>query len=544
MDNQSTIKNGSVWCKTCPIFENGDTISAKTALTGDLPLAKVFDSRLTLILLEHLKDIVLLVNKGGMLLYLNSSAKDLLQVQEVSVIGEYLSDLLTLINPRTNEIVTDQSYFDKLFVENIEPKQYNELLYFDANRRRRQVSLKIIPIKEDDTLTGAMYIITDQTVYHLMEDQLLKVQQLQSQREFIGGIAHDFNNILTSIMGNISLAQLQSDKPENVKTRLTAAEKNCEKAQNLSLQLMNYSKEGIPNKKCGSILEIAEETARFVSHGSNVNVEFNFAKDVSPLEFDAVQISQVINNLVLNATQAMPSGGTVTISCCNFKVTKNDQLPITPGDYVNIRIADNGIGIAADYLNRIFEPFFTTKETGYGIGLASCRKIINNHNGHISVSSQLGEGTEFNIFLPVSSLSRCEVEESSEQKDYNGDGKVLLLDDDPEVRKIFEKMLILFGYEVEHASNEKEALALFRESVSSSDKYKFVIVDLTLKGGASGYDTFKKLRAVDNNVKAILTTGYLNNPMLKDYRELGFVGYLAKPFRLQELILLLSNIRD
>jgi len=366
------------------------------------------------------------------------------------------------------------------------------------------------------------------------EGELLRVQKLESLGVLAGGIAHDFNNILTAILGNISLAMLYV-KPGNVLfERLLEAENASVRARSLTQQLLTFSKGGTPVKKTASIVDLIKESAGFVLRGSQVKCDFILADNIWPVEVDEGQMSQVIQNLVINADQAMPDGGTITVRVENNIVTAEDVLPLRERRYVKITIQDHGIGIPEEYLEKIFDPFFSTKQKGSGLGLATAYSIIKKHDGYITVESEMGSGTKFLIYLPASRKHVIK-KQALGGIPICGAGKVLFMDDEEMVRNTAGEMLRRIGYTVEFARDGAQAIEVYVKAQLSGQPFDAIIMDLTIPGGLGGKETIKKLLEIDPEVKAIVSSGYSNDPVMADYKKYGFAGVIAKPYRIKQL---------
>jgi two-component system, cell cycle sensor histidine kinase and response regulator CckA len=391
------------------------------------------------------------------------------------------------------------------------------------------------PIKSSDGKTaGYVGTVEDITEFRQARMDQLKTQKLESLGLLAGGIAHDFNNILTSILGNISLARFQMDDPEKVATRLENAETATARAKDLTQQLLTFARGGEPIKKIIEVRGLLEEAVGFALQGTNVGCKLLFADDIWPVKADEGQLIQVINNLVLNAVQAMPEGGMVTVCASNANSAPGKRS-------VTIAVTDTGVGISEQHLQKIFDPYFTTKKQGSGLGLATCYSIIRKHGGSIKVSSFPGKGSSFEVSLPAvspasggRSVSRFAV--------APGGGRVLVMDDEEVVRAITKTILEEFDFTVECTKDGAEAVALYRQRMEEGTPFSVVILDLTIPGGVGGKDTIKMLLEMDPDVKAIVSSGYSNDPVMGNYREYGFRAVLKKPYLIKEMTEVLHEL--
>jgi PAS domain S-box-containing protein len=377
-----------------------------------------------------------------------------------------------------------------------------------------------------------------------MEDELVKMEKLESLGILAGGIAHDFNNILTAILGNISLAKLYCGPEDKTGKRLQEAERACIQAQGLTIQLLTFAKGGVPVKKVAQISGILKEAALFSLRGSNVRPEFSIPDDLWSVEADEAQISQVTNNLIINADHAMPHGGIVRISAENVRVVQDSGLPLNSGCYVKISIRDSGIGIPEQILPRIFDPYFTTKKMGSGLGLATSYSIVRNHDGLITVESHPESGTAFHVFLPASTQPMPAPLENQIEHIPAGKGRILLMDDEAIIRELATELLSYLGYEIEVAEDGLRAVELYKVAMESGNPFDAVILDLTVPGGIGGRRTVQKLLEIDPNVKSIVSSGYSNDPIMADYLTYGFKGVVCKPYTIKEISETLSKVID
>jgi PAS domain S-box-containing protein len=372
-----------------------------------------------------------------------------------------------------------------------------------------------------------------------LETQLQQAQKLESMGILAGGIAHDFNNILTTILGNVTLAKCQVTPEDELFDLLSEAETASARAQTLTRQLLTFAKGGAPVKETASIKEILKESFSFVLRGSKSCCEFSIAENLWPADADVGQISQVINNIVINANQAMPKGGIIQVAAENLIIEDNHGLPGKPGRYIRISVTDQGVGIAQKHLLNIFDPYFTTKQEGSGLGLATAYSIIKRHDGHIVVESRLEVGTTFHIYLPASEKA---VPEKEEIKLIKGHGRILVMDDEASLRKIVGRMLGVLGYEAEFARDGAEAIRMVKEAKESEKPYDAVILDLTVPGGMGGKEAINKLLEIDPEVKAIVSSGYSDDPVLANFQEYGFKAMMPKPFEFLSLGKVLHDV--
>jgi two-component system cell cycle sensor histidine kinase/response regulator CckA len=383
-------------------------------------------------------------------------------------------------------------------------------------------------------LESFMIIIRDITEYKDMEKEREKADRLESLGILAGGIAHDFNNFLTGILGNISLAKLHLDPQDEAYDILRESEKAAQSAKSLTQQLLTFSKGGAPVKVNIDIEDSVKSSANFVLSGSNVRCNFELPGNLWNVKADRGQLTQVFNNLILNAVQSMPEGGIIRIRGENLNIDKNNNLPLKNEKYVMIGIHDRGIGIPSEIIPKIFDPFFTTKQKGSGLGLSTVFSIIKRHEGHITVASKMGEGTSFYIYLPAT-LERTVKEREKDKKTPKGKGKILIMDDKSFVRNAAVKALTLFGYEVKGSADGDEAVSLYKEALNEGKPFDVVILDLTIPGGMGGEDTLKKLREVNPKVKAIVSSGYSEDPVMSEYKNHGFNAVVSKPYQYEDL---------
>jgi PAS domain S-box-containing protein len=400
--------------------------------------------------------------------------------------------------------------------------------------RHLWLETRAVPLRDEKNEIIALLGVTrDITVRKKLEEDLIRAQKLEAVGILAGGIAHDFNNLLTAILGNISLAKTYAEPGDRTHDRLVSAENAAMRAKGLTQQLLTFSKGGSPIRKAVSLGDVVKESVDFSLRGSDLRCALDIPPDIWPVEIDEGQIGQVINNLIINACQAMPGGGVITVECRNVVIGEADALPLKEGNYVQLSVSDQGTGILPQNLTKIFDPYFTTKQDGSGLGLATSYSIVKRHDGHIHVESEPGVGTIFSVYLPASA-SRPVVS-VEEETPLAGKERVLVVDDEESVRRVAREMLIRLGYDVEVAEDGAQAVMMYGRAKKAGEPFHVVIMDLTIPGRMGGAEAITKLSEIDPSVRAIVSSGYSNDEIMADYRHHGFAGVISKPYTLREL---------
>jgi PAS domain S-box-containing protein len=490
--------------------------------------------------LRSIGDGVITTDISGRVSLINRVAEELTGWQQEDAIGKKLDEVFVMMDETDGSRA--HSPVEKILESGTIYGPVNRTLLISKEGAARIISHSGAPIRDRrSVVVGVVLVFRDITDHRHMLREALKAEKLESVGILAGGIAHDFNNILTVVLGNLSMAKMDVAPNSEVLRSLSQAEKAAMRAKGLTQQLLAFSKGGAPIKKSASIRELLIEWSSFALKGSNVKCEFSIQESLWHAEIDEGQIGQVIHNLIINADQAMPDGGTVRVSAENFVVGSGDGLPIDGKRYVKISVTDEGVGVAPEHLTKIFDPYFTTKRQGTGLGLATSYTIIKRHDGHIKVDSQSGLGTTFTMYLPASENHAAQ-EDGSSDSFQEGKGKVLVMDDEQLIRQLTSEMLTNLGYQVCISKDGSEALSLFERSKKAGEPFDAVIMDLTIPGGMGGKEAITKLLSLDPEIKAVVSSGYCNDPIMANFRSYGFAGVLAKPYTAGEMSKLLYTL--
>jgi PAS domain S-box-containing protein len=362
-----------------------------------------------------------------------------------------------------------------------------------------------------------------------MEEALRNTQRLESLAVLAGGIAHDFNNLLGGIFGYMDMAHDASTE-EKVRTFLAKGVKSMNRARDLTRQLLTFAKGGEPVRKQAALFPFLQETVLFALSGSNITSCFDVAKDLSCCNYDSNQIGQVIDNLIINAKQAMPQGGQITVTASNVSFRDLEHPPLLPGQYVRLSVRDTGVGIPKELQARIFDPFFTTKEKGHGLGLAICYSIIKRHGGLIEVESEPGKGTAFHVFLPATGVT-VSVETEKKRQYPAGNGTVIVMDDEEFMRVTIADMLQSLGYDPICFKNGENVV----EYLKSGGKPAGMILDLTIPGAMGGREAIVEIRKLCPELPIYVSSGYAQDQVMMSPARSGFTASICKPFTKSEL---------
>ncbi len=397
-------------------------------------------------------------------------------------------------------------------------------------------------IFRDSELQEVQAVGINITERHQFQRELEKSQRLESLGILAGGIAHDFNNMLASIVGNMEIAKMDLPDKSRPRERMEESIKSAMNARRLTQQLLTFSKGGQPVKEVINIPPFIRSSVQFMLAGSRVEAVYDIQEGLRPICADKIQLEQVLNNLVINAVQAMPLGGHLYLTAQNLSVDKGLLLPVVDGDYVRLDIKDEGTGISKEVLDHIFDPFFTTKSTGTGLGLSSVQSIVRNHGGTILVDTKLGKGTTMSVILPAVHEQAPEPVPEVQTAARHASGRVLVMDDEEAILDMMEIILKDLGYEPTSVADGEGAISAYRTAMTEGRPFKAVVMDLTIRGGMGGKEAVQGLLAMDPQAKVMVSSGYSDDPIMAHPQEYGFVEVLQKPFTMQDLSVKLSGI--
>lgn len=489
--------------------------------------------------LRSIGDGVIATDTSSNIVFLNKVAEELTGWKSEEAKGKPSSEVFNIINEKTGLECTSPIQRVLELGRIVGLANHTALIAKDGTLR--SIADSGAPIRNPESkIVGVVLVFRDVSHEKRIEEELLKIRKLESIGVLAGGIAHDFNNILAAILGNIELTAFRIPEEDIKSIRLLKnAKKATRRATKLTQQLLTFAKGGDPVREEINLPELITESADFVLHGgSQVACTYNFPDDLWRVEVDSGQISQVIQNIILNAKHAMPGGGTVTICCDNLSdAVPESLLSIDAGDFVRITLQDTGIGIPKEIIDKIFDPYFSTKQEGSGLGLAICHSIINKHDGYLTVDSIPGKGTTFTIYLPAIPDTGVTTTKNS------GIGitpsvtaaRIMVMDDEVMLLDVALSQLTVLGHEAILVTNGVQAINRYQELQDQGSPVDLVIMDLTIPGGMGGQEAARQLLKIDPKAKIIVASGYSNDPVMADYEGYGFCAAIAKPFDLKEL---------
>lgn len=531
----SLLLKKQVALKTVELNEVNQTLIEQVDQLQKTESALQAEKELLTVTLRSIGDAVITTDIEGRVTFLNRVAEKLTGWSDGEAKGKNSQQVFNIINEKTGERCASpvQRVIELGRIFGLA----NHTALISRDGSARSIADSGAPIRDDESkIIGVVIVFRDITNEQRMEEEILKGRKLEAVGVLAGGIAHDFNNILAAILGNIELVTHRiSEKDGKVVSLLNDAQKATRRATKLTQQLLTFSKGGEPVKETTSLPELIKDSADFVLPGSRISCDYDFAADLWAVDIDSGQISQVIQNIIINADHAMPDGGKIKISCINVKDPASDALlSVNQGRFVRISIKDSGVGIPREIIDKIFDPYFSTKQHGSGLGLAICHSIINKHDGYLTVNSLPGKGTTFVFYLPAV-FSDGDTEESSKVTRAVKSARVMVMDDEDMLRTLAESQLSALGHESVLVADGEQAINKYQELQDCGMAVDLVIMDLTIPGGVGGQEAAQKLLQIDPKAKIIVASGYSNDPIMANYQKYGFQAAIAKPFDLKEL---------
>jgi PAS domain S-box-containing protein len=490
--------------------------------------------------LSSIAEGVIATNSDGKIIFINHAAENLMGFKEEEALGRHVDDCLYIVNEKTlrkclepfNVIIKKES------VVSIE----ENAVLISKNGTRYNVSFIGAPIRDNNkNIIGTVYVFRDITERILLESELFKSKKLESMGALATGIANDFSNLLSELVIHLFCAKVHTKAGDDSYKFITQAEAVVNKASRLVKQLLTFSKSGPLIKERISIKTVIEDSVGFALSSSKCNRILDIAKDLLPVEIDKGQIDQAISNIVVNADQAMPNGGTITISAKNVFIGENSQSDslffvhaqnLKPGNYICISIKDEGEGISKENLEKIFDPYFTTKPNSNGLGLTTAYSIIKKHDGYISVSSEQNKGSVFNIYLPA-----ITGEKEEQKKEAFKALKIIVLDSDGSIQKYSKDIIPRFGFEAQYTSNWEELFSVYKNEIGSKIKSFIIFAEMDEKNK----EYFNMLYELDENVSIIAYTSNPQKLIISDNIHPCVVDCILKPFSLEDVSIALQK---
>jgi len=506
-----------------PLPEGASLTAAAPASPSALPAEQLAA------LLAEIHEGVLLTDANGQVILLNAKAEQLLGRASAQCLNQNASEIFQLVHRESGQ--PGESPIDKALTTGDSTTLSTEFaLDLGAPRPMPVAYSTRAMIDAAGKPTGVVVVFRNPDEMSLTPEELVRSNRFESLGQLAGGIAHDFNNLLTTILGGVSMAKDVRDS-----SGLENSERACLAAKGLSKQLLTFAKGGTAVRQVAKPADILKDAVRLAAAGSTVKIELNVNPETATICVDRAQILQVFQNLIINAIQAMATGqGNIWITAANVQLHEGEIAPLPAGTYVAVEVRDNGSGIKPEHLEKIFHPFFTTKKTGTGLGLATVLSIVKRHGGQMGIASEVGVGTAFTVYLPQADKPE-EIEARRPASLRFGTGRVLFMDDDENICSLTGGMLESLGYKYDIARHGEEAVQFYKRYLNIGRPYDAVIMDLTIIGGMGGEQTFKLLRELDPEVRAIIASGYDNDDMARQFLDMGFCGYLTKPYRVGDL---------
>jgi len=484
---------------------------------------------------EFLNEGLIAVDNKNHITYLNNCAAELLGARKEGVVGKNVEDFLAI--PASLQSVPDTE---------VQSGSTQEMTAGDTLLRRadgsmRDVSYRLIsPDPGHEGPEACVIILRDTTETRRHAEEVRKAQRIESLSRLARGIAHDLNNVLTAVLGNVSLAKSLVGADSELAEIMTDAEQAADDAKQLSRGLMLFSQGTNAPPVTGRLGAVVKESASFATRGSNVRCRFAIPESVWDVSAAVDEVAHVIRNLVMNAVEAMEHGGVVEVSVENVTLSSAGSAE-REGSFVSVSVRDTGGGIPRAYLSKVFDPYFTTKDGSVGLGLTIAQSIVRNNSGFIDVDSRPGEGTALTVYFPARVEAEC-ADKPAGSPGALAHKRILFMDDEPYIREVVGRMLTRLGCSPTFAQNGDEAVHLYRKAMETGHPFDVTILDLTVPGGMGGREAVARLQEMDQEVRALVSSGYPNDPVMEDPAAYGFKGIITKPYAFEDLSVVLYSL--
>jgi PAS domain S-box-containing protein len=494
---------------------------------------------------------VITLDKNFRISYLNPAAEQMIGKSLSEVENQHINTVFRIYKTQGSKPGNPIPIETILLLGNVN-LQHMDFELRNLSSQEFLVQLDIQTISQGGEKVGYVLVIRDVTEKRAYENELARAEKLEALSKLASGLAHDINNILTILYGNLDLLFYLND-PAKMKQVVKKAMASFDRLKGLIVQLQSFAKGGAPVKKSIVVKSFLENLVTFILSGSKIKVEMDIPDSLFPIEVDPDQIYRVFHNLLINAREAMKDEGTIQIRAENYVITETPASGLPKGRYVRFHFIDNGPGIPREFHDKIFDPFFSTKEKGRGLGLSVAYTIVKKHKGLLKIDSSDETGTHFIILLPAASTPPEEIvrendqnnsistENSSNLAENKNMSRILIMDDEKELREFLKETLELKGFQVDVSCNGTEAIKKFKKAMNNHTPYDLLILDLTVPGGMGGKETLTKIRKLDPNIKAIVSSGYTDDDTMANYEKYGFNAYLKKPYRIENLISVLEK---
>lgn len=494
--------------------------------------------------LRSIGDGVITTDTQSRIHLMNTVAENLTGWSTTQAAGRPLTEVFNIVDIATDQAC--QTPVEKVLASGEIISMSAPMTLISKNGDKKHIADSASPILDrQGNVTGVVLVLRDVTQQLRREQELRKITKLESIGVLAGGMAHDYNNILSAIIGNIQLCLMDSTLTDRTRNFIKQAFEASLRAKDLTIQLITFAKGGQPVKKTDSLARLIRDTIDSTCPAGNIACHCSLPDDLWPVDIDRSQMAQVLQKLLQNASNAMPNGGTIEVSCRNVRSGSTDHPAVAVAcNRVAMSIKDTGVGIAENLLDKIFDPYFSTNQPGKGLGLAICHSIVAQHDGQITVKSTPGKGSTFTVYLPASVQGPEPTTQKRKSVPEAKKLRILIMDDEEMLRDITKAMLTDLGHDTFLARDGVEAIDVYKKAMADNTPIDLTIMDLTIPKGMGGKEAVQKLLEINPEAKVIVSSGYSNDPVMADFKAYGFSATLSKPSRLSDFTDLINRFTD